>query len=228
VDGSTRVTEFDEKLIIRWLMFYPAAREIILEALRLPATAFYCPEVVSPFYMPSEGDIDLIRYPPWSPSEAFALECKRVKVESVNADQDKITKLQHVGGGVCQGKRLYDRHTFSQTYLAIITEVDATGQDDRNIFTRGIRSYTTPQQGDTKTTTLRQILEFPGRDELYVGPYNDIGIVHVEVVQPSRLSIDKQATVSVCVYRRAKPREQSDVTNRILEIMQSDARRWHP
>jgi hypothetical protein len=226
VNGSTRVTEFDEKLIVRWLMFYPAAREIILEALRLPTTAFYCPEVVSPFYMPSEGEIDLILYPPWSPSEAFALACKRVKVESVNADEDKITKLQHVGGGVCQVKRLYDRHAFSQTYLAIITEVDATGQDDRDVFARGIRSHTTPQCGkDTKTKTFTQIVEFPGRSELDLKPYDDIGIIHIEIVQPSRFPIDKQATVAICVFRRAQKREQGiDVTNRVREIMRSDAR----
>jgi hypothetical protein len=44
----------------------------------------------------------------------------------------------------------------------------------------------------------------------------------------SRLSIYTQATVAVCVFRSAKPREQHiDVTNRIREIMQSDAR-WLP
>jgi hypothetical protein len=55
-------------------------------------------------------------------------------------------------------------------------------------------------------------------------PYNDIGIVHIAVVQPSLSSIDKQATVSVGVYRRAEKRVQAiDVTNRIREIMQSGA-----
>src|ERR1019366_1493040 len=215
VDGSTRVTEFDEKHIIRWLMLSPDSRELILEELGLPAAAFYCPEVVSPFYAPGEGDIDLILCPPLLPREAFALECKRIKVVSVNADQDKITKLQSIGGGVCQVKRLYNRHAFFQTYLAIITQVDATGQDERNIPSRGVRSHTTPQRGDTKTTTFRQIVEFPGRAELN----DDIGIVHIEIVQPSRLSIYTQATVAVCVHRRAKPREQhNEVTNRIREI----------
>jgi hypothetical protein len=226
LDGSTRVTEFHEKQIVRWLMLCRDSRDLILEALRLPAAAFYCPEVVSPFYEPGKGDIDLILCPPLLPSEALVLECKCIKVESVNADQDKMNKLQRVGGGVCQAKRLYDLHAFFETYLAIITLVDASSQDQdvSNILFRGVRSDTTPQDGDTKTTTFKQIVEFPGRSELYSGHYDHIGIIHIEVVQPSRLSIDKQATVAVCVFRRAKPREQhNNVTHHIREIMHSDA-----
>jgi hypothetical protein len=125
---------------------------------------------------------------------------------------------------VYQANDLYDGpHAFFQTYLAIITEFEASGQDERNIPSRGVRSHTTPLRGDdTKTTTFQQIVEFPGRAELH----DDIGIVHIEIVQPSRLSIYKRATVAVCVFRRTEKREQgNDVTNRIREIMQSDARR---
>lgn len=217
VDGSTRVTEFDEKTIVRWLMLCPPSRHIILEELGLPATAFYQPEVVRPFYSPGEGDLDLILCPQLWPREALALECKRVKVESVNAGQDKINKLQDVAGGVRQANKLYNGpFAFFQTYLAIITEVEASGQAERNIPNRGVRSDTTPQRGDTSTTTFRQIVEFPGRAELH----DDVGILFIEIVQPSRLSIDKQATVRVCVYRRAERRDQHDgVTNRIREIM---------
>ena len=135
----------------------------------------------------------------------------------MNAGQDKINKLQDIAGGVCQANKLYNGpFAFFQTYLAIITEVAASGQDE-NIPNRGVRPYTTPQRGDTRTTTFRQIVEFPGRAELH----NDVGILFIEIVQPSRLSIDKQATIRVCVYRRAERRDQRDsVTNRIREIMQ--------
>lgn len=136
----------------------------------------------------------------------------------VNAGQDKINKLQDIAGGVRQANKFYNGpFAFFQTYLAIITKVEASGQDERNIPNRGVRSHTTPQRGDTRTTTFRQIVEFPGRAELH----DDIGIVFIEIVQPSRLSIDKQATVRVCIYRRAERRDQRDaVTKRIMEIMQ--------
>jgi hypothetical protein len=217
VDGSTRVTEFDEKTIILWLLLRPASRHLILEMLGLPLDAFYQSHVVRPFYSMGEGDLDLILCSRLSPHEAVAIECKRVKVETVNVGQDRINKLPDAARGVCQANRLYNGpFAFFQTYLAIITEVAASSQHEINIPNRGVRSYTTPQRGDTKNTTFRQIVEFPGRAELH----DDIGILFIEIVQPSRLSIDTQATARVCLYRRAERREQLDrVTNRVMEIM---------
>lgn len=216
VDGSSRVTEFDEKPLVRWLMLMYQSRALILGQLGLPGDAWYRPEVVQPFYAPGEGDIDLILCPPLSPHLAMALECKRVKVEAVNAGQDRINKLRGVGGGVHQANALYNgRYPFSQTWLCILTEVEAS-QDERNFPNRGVRPHTTPQEGDAGRPTFRQIVEFPGRDDLH----RDIGIVFVEIVQPQGLSIDRQATVRVCAYRRAECRDQLDaVTKRVIEIM---------
>jgi hypothetical protein len=217
IDGSTPVSDFAEKQIVRWLLLEPSARQVIFEELGLPPGTFYCPEVVVPFYAPGTGDLDLIACPRLSPHRAIAFECKRVKVETVNAGHDTINKLQDVAGGVRQSNKIYNGpHGFFQTYLAIITEVTASGQDERNIPSRGVRSHSTPLNGDTDRTTFRQIIEFPGRDKLH----RDVGILFIEVVQPSRLSIDTQATLRVCVYRRAERREQLDsVTNRMIDIM---------
>jgi hypothetical protein len=217
VDGSTRVTEFDEKTIIHWLLLCPASRHLLFEMLGLPPDAFYQSQVVQPFYSMGEGDLDLIVCSRLSPHEAVAIECKRVKVETVNAGQDRINKLPDTARGVCQANRIYNGpFAFFQTYLAIITEVAASLQHEINIPNRGIHSHTTPQRGDTKNTTFRQIVEFPGRAELH----DDIGILFIEIVQPSRLSIDTQATARFCLYRRAERREQPDrVTNRVMEIM---------
>ena len=130
VDGSSRVTEFGEKPLVRWLMLAPFSRQLILERLSLSPDTRYRSEVVRPFYMPGEGDLDLILCPRLSPHLAFALECKRVKVESVNAGQEKINKLQDVEGGVHQANRLYKGpFAFYQTYLCIITEVDGDSDD---------------------------------------------------------------------------------------------------
>ena len=198
-------------------MLCASTRHVIFEELGLPADAFYRPEVVAPFYSPGTGDLDLVACPRLSPHRAVALECKRVKVDTVNAGQDKINKLRDISGGAHQANTLYNGpHGFFQTYLAVITEVTAGGQEERNIPNRGVRSHSTPVEGDTRRTTFRQIIEFPGRDKLH----RDIGILFVEVAQPSRLSIDRQATLRVCVYRRAQSRDQLDsVTNRMIEIM---------
>ncbi len=213
IGGSSPITEFDEKPLVR---FTELSRVLIFEQLGLSADAWYRPEVVQPFYAAGEGDIDLILCPPLAPLQAFALECKRVKVEAVNAGQDRINKLHGVAGGVHQANALYNwKFGFFQTWLCILTEVEAS-QDERNFPNRGVRSHTTPQKGDTGRTTFRQIVEFPGRENLH----RDIGIVFVEIVQPQKLSIDRQATVRVCAYRRAECRDQLDsVTKRLMEII---------
>jgi hypothetical protein len=183
--ASTLVSDYAEKQIVRWLLFYAQGT----------------------------GDLDLVACPRLSPHRATAFECKRVKVETVNAGHDTINKLQDIAGGVGQANKFFNGpHGFFQTYLAIITEVAAAGQDERNIPNRGVRSHSTPLNGDTDRTTFRQIIEFPGRDKLH----RDIGILFIELVQPSRLSINTLATLRVCVYRRAEPREQLDsATNRM-------------
>lgn len=93
-EGSTYLTELDEKTIVRWLLLAPPARQILLEELGLPMHSFCCPEVVEPFYAPGERDLDILLCPPLSPHAGFAIECKRVKVESINAGEDRINKLQ--------------------------------------------------------------------------------------------------------------------------------------
>jgi hypothetical protein len=216
VDGSPPVTQFEEKAIVDWLMA-GMYRQIVLAALGVPPDSCHATAVVQPFYVPGQGDIDLIVCPKSAPHLAIALECKRIKVESVNEGEDKINKLDAVVKGVYQVNVLYNgQFAFFLTYLCIISEVVAASQDPWNFPNRGVRPHTTPRQGDTKRTTFRQIVEFPGREKLH----EDIGIIHLEIAQPSGLGIDKQANVRACAYRRPKRREQVDrVTNRVKEIM---------
>jgi len=66
-------------------------------------------------------------------------------------------------------------------------------------------------------TTFRRIVEFPGRDNLKP----EVGIVFVEVVQPSGISIDERVTFRVCVHQPAKPRQQTTAeTNRVAMLIQ--------
>jgi hypothetical protein len=217
LDGSAGITELEEKPLVRWLMLNPSARGLMLEVLRLPPDATYRCEVVEPFYAPGERDIDLILCPRLSPQLAIALDCKRVKVKGLNAERDHVNKLRDVASGVDQANKLYKgRNAFFQTYLCIITEAEAFDADE-NVPNRGVRYYTKPARGDTGRTTFRQIVEFPGRDKLH----SEIGIVHFEIAQPSRLSIDARANIRAHVYRRATSRDQpASVTKRVMEIMQ--------
>lgn len=178
-----------------------------------PSVLAWC-EVVQPFYCPGERDLDLILCDPQSQNEAVAIECKLVKVEIVNPESDDMNKLNDAAKGVRQANGLYGRFAFHRTYLAIITAVEASQQVEWNVPTRGLRSDSSPDYGDSRT--FKRIVEFPGREDLRP----EIGIIFVEIVQPSGISIDKRATVRACVDYPAQPRPQADaVTNRITALI---------
>ena len=108
-----------------------------------------------------------------------------------------------------------DLSRFFQTYLAIITEVEASGQAERIPEPRRPFRHDAAAGGH-QHDHLPANCGIPRPRRLT----DDVGILFIEIVQPSRLSIDRQATVRVCVYRRAERRDQHDtVTNRIREIM---------
>lgn len=210
LDGSIRVTELDEKPLVRWMMLFEPARRLLLDALGFPASAFCQPEVKEPFYSANDGDLDLIVCARHAPHEAAAIEFKRVKVTVLDPEHHQLNKLNNVRAGVDQANRLYKKFGFSQTYLTILTATDTCEQEGTNIPCRGIDPSATPDYGETKT--LSRIVDFPDRDDLH----DDIGIVFFDIVQPSRISIDKRVNLLVCVHQTAERRMQQDsVTNRI-------------
>jgi hypothetical protein len=211
---SGTLTGSDEKALVRWMLSVEPIRTVLFEELGRSAGAFFQPEVVQPFFCPGEGDIDLILSELSAPQEAITIEAKLVKVEIVDPQEDTVRKLKDVGKGVRQANRLYDRFGFFQHYLAVITAVDASAQTDTNIPCRGLRSNSEDLFGDRKTFT--QIVDFPKRDELK----EEIGIIFLEIVQPSNMAYDYQATFRVCVQHRARCRQQSTtVTNRVTTLM---------
>ena len=218
VSRCTSVTEIPEKEIVRWLMLFEPARRLLFGELGFPPWAFYQPEVVEPFYSAGKGDLDLVVCHRRAPHEAVALECKRVKVAVIDPEHHDLNKLQDTQDGVGQANRLHNKFGFFQTYLAVITAVEASRQEGTNIPCRGIDAAASPDYGDTKT--FKRIVEFPGREDLN----SDIGIVFVEVVQPSGISINERVTIRVCVHHPAQGRTQSDsVTNRV-EILLRERR----
>ena len=211
-DGSGNITELRESALVRLMM--TRAGEMVFSELGLPPAAFYRCDVVEPFYSNAQGDLDLMLWDAARPQEAVAVECKRVKVRTLDANNDHLNKLEGVAEGVGKANRLYQKFMFYQTYLMVMTAVDASRQDEANIPCRGISSTRSPDYGETQT--LRKIIEFPERDIL--NPH--VGIVFVEFVQPTKVSFDRCGCLGIYVDRTAQPRTQlENVTNRLLSLI---------
>lgn len=217
--SSDRITRREEKALVKWLVNEVSARMLLLEVLSRSQDALYKVEVQDPFYGATEGDIDLLLCNPGAPHEAVALECKRVKVEVEDNGNDRINRLEDVGEGVKQAKKLYQTFSFFQTYLTVISAIDAARRTNVNILYNGITSQSIPNW-DGSTTTFRNIVQFPHREELPP----EIGIIFIEVVQPSGQRFEEQGTLRIGVHHPATPRPQRpEDTRRIEALMRGTA-----
>lgn len=209
------ILKLGEQALINWLLSDPSARGLLLELLEQAPDAFCWPGLQEPFYGPKEGDIDLLVCDKVASYRAAAIECKRVKVNVIDDGNDWINKLEEVGEGVWQAKKLYKKFGFFQTYFAIISAVNSANRKQVNIPNRGV----TPESvsnWDSSRKTFRSIVEFPRREELPA----DIGIIFIEMVQPSGRAFEEQGIVRICVHHPATPRTQRRLeTNKIQELM---------
>jgi hypothetical protein len=212
-----------EQEIVRWVLLCDPARRLLFEALGgFAPEAFYKPEVVQPFFDPGKGDLDVLVCNRNRPQEAAAIEIKRVKVTVLDMENDRLNKLEDARVGVRQANRLYDTLGFFRSYLGILSVIDASRQDDFNIPCRGINSASKSNYGDV--TTFKRIVEFPNREDLKP----EIGIVFIELVQPSGLSINTRVTFRVCVHHPASSRTQSTTaTNRVVLLLQQSLADCH-
>jgi hypothetical protein len=210
-----RVTSLDEKTLVRWLMQCELARALIFQKLHREPSAFHATEIIEPFYAHGEGDVDLLLCNRRDPDAAVALECKRIKVEGLDIKNDHMNKLPDAALAVQQANKLYEKCGFLETYLAILIAIDSSRQLDSNIPCRGLRPGSTHDYGETKTQ--RAILDFPGREDL--NP--KIGIIFIEVVQPSGKPLDEMAIVRVLLFHPATPRFQSArATSELMDLIE--------
>lgn len=212
--SEDRVSRRAEKALVKWLVNNTSARLLLCEVLGRSPDALFATEIKEPFYRPDEGDIDLLICNPEAPHQAVAMECKRLKIEVVDDGDDRINKLDEVGGGVRQAKKLYERFSFFQTYLGIISAIDAAPRTSVNIPCNGITSESIPNW-DKDTTSFRNIVQFPRREELP----SDIGIIFIELVQPSGRRFEEQGTIRICVHHPATPRPQRITDTRKIEML---------
>lgn len=217
--NDVSATERDEKRIVKWLFHQqPWAARLILQELGMPQSSFIGREVTDPFTQSNRkpGDIDVFICESSRPSQAVAIECKKVNVIAQNTQKDVVHKVEKIGKGVSQANALRELG-FYQTYLTVITVVDGRERGGHNVLFRGIGNSThDTHQGAQTHKTRTRIYEFPRREDLH----DEVGIIFIEVVQPTGKSLDEKFGVCVCVDKRAAPREQSNSqTNRVLDYV---------
>jgi hypothetical protein len=205
-DGEN-VTGERESEILKWLM-ESSFRDLLLNKLDVSSDAFIARDVARPVIENPQGkpgDIDLLICDGNRADQAIAFQCKRVKVKAFNQDDDDVNKLSNITGGVKQANFQRNNLGFHRNYLVILIEAYGKKRAGNNVLFRG------PNQ-----ETFKAIYEFPMRESLH----SDVGVIFIEISQPTGKSFRKMAVVGVCIDQEAARLDQPPVlTNRIRELI---------
>jgi hypothetical protein len=201
------VTKEGEEAIIKWLLCSPAS-DLLLRVLGVGQDSFIAysvkqPVVVNPQKKP--GDIDILICGERRADQAIAIQCKPIKVVAFNQEEDDINKLPDIKDAVLQANKQRENLGFHRNYLAVIVKAYGRKRTQNNSLFRG------PNQ-----STMKLLYEFPQRESLH----SDVGILFIDVSQPTGKSYDRMAVVGICHDQQAAHLDQSpNLTNRIKEFM---------
>jgi hypothetical protein len=206
--GDNDVTKQAEETIIRWLLA-TSFRSLLLAELGVKGDAFVEYSVKQPIVenpQDKPGDIDILICHPDSPHQAIAVQCKPVVVRSLNEhEDDDVRRLGRMPGLVQQANLQRSKYGFYRNYLAILIKVDGRKKTEFDPLIRG-----------TSPETFQTIYEFPDRERVH----KDVGIVFIEIVQPTGKSYDDQLILCICVDTEASRLSQTpNLTNRVEELM---------
>jgi hypothetical protein len=140
------------------------------------------------------------------PEQSISIQAKRVKVEAMDTLRDKVSN-RHLGSL----KDLIDQANASQNlgfhlnYALVIIQVDGIARSEVNALRRGITT-------GSLTRIYNQIIDSP--------LHPDVGVIYVEISQPTPVSVDRAAMVAVCVDKHAVSLDQPRrLTARVRQLM---------
>lgn len=207
-ESDERVTDRTEAQIVDWLVAFPPARELLLEELGIPANTYVQTGVIEPLIERKRrrppGDIDLILVS--EPRRAIAIQVKRIRVLAETTYRDStpgrnlgnITKLVEQANGSRE-------IGFCANYALVLVECYGAERSDYNFIARG-----------SSPGVFRRIYHLTKDQPLH----SDVGLIFVEITQPTRTSVDRAGMVAVCRDKPAIALDQpADLTRRIRQLV---------
>ncbi|MCI0448209.1 MAG: hypothetical protein L0Y79_00285 [Chlorobi bacterium] len=181
-------------------------RELLLGELFLPFTTKFFTHIRQPFityHNHKPGDIDLLLVDPYKPESAIAIECKKVNV-TTSIGSESVNKREKIRNAVSQVKGLIGMG-FSKVYLMVLIGSYGADKLDVNYLYRGIRDE-----------SFKKVYNFPDREYLD----DRAGIIFVEIVQPTGVSINYRGVFLVGIDRYAQEQAQpKDITLKIKSLL---------
>jgi len=205
-DGiEDNITNEDEEQILKLFMNSEGSR-LLLSKLEISQNPFRAFSVRKPIdENPKHSDIDLILCEPELPQFSIGFQCKRLKIVSLNEGEDEINKLPDIKKAVTQANKQRENLGFHRNYLIIISEIFGRKFTSENTLFRKARP-----------DTRQKIYDFPQRESLH----DDVGIIFVEIGQPTGKSFRKQRNICIRIDKEASRLDQTpNLTHRVRELM---------
>lgn len=126
-------------------------------------------------------------------------------MRALNQADDDLNKLSDLTKGVKQANFQRNNLGFHRNYLLIVMEAYGRKRSGSNTLFRGANQE-----------TLKVVYEFPMRESLH----ENVGVIFVEIAQPTGKSFGEMVVVGVCIDQEAARLDQSPgLTNRIRALM---------
>jgi hypothetical protein len=213
-ESDERITDRGEGQIVDWLVATPPARELLLEELGLPADTHVQTGIIEPLIEKNRrqppGDIDLIFVP--KPERAIAIQVKRVRVQAETTHRDRtpgrqlgnITRLVEQANGSRE-------IGFCENYALVLIECYGVERSEYNFLARG-----------SSPGVFRRIYHMTKDQPIHP----DVGLIFVEITQPTRTSVDRAGMVAVCADKQATRLDQRpEITARVRQLVAQRASR---
>ncbi len=195
--------DMSESQTINWLMKNLGVRNLLLHALTSNENANYKTEVKNTFSS-KPGDFDIIFWCDSWYEKIVLCEVKRIKVRIDSKDYEIYNKFQGIIYGIkqaCSASKI----GFFRAYFIVITQIDSKEKKSTNIFK-------TAKEG--LHTKIYQIII-----DNHLEP--TVGIIFIDIVQPTYEDIDRRANIGLAVLKEAEPMKQKiSITNKIKEILE--------
>jgi len=205
-----RVTAKAEAEILNWLLRTPPSRYLLFTNLDLPKGTYAQTSVTEPILdrnpIRKPGDLDMLLLPRADdPSRAISVQAKRVKVEALTTYRDAVSN-RHLGNltGLIEQANGSREFGFHLNYAMIVVHIDGLQRSEFNFLAR--------------TTTSEQFSRIYHR--AWDSPlHSDVGMIFLEISQPTGDSVDNAGFIAISVDKRAKPIQQpTSLTARVRQL----------
>jgi len=207
-ESDEMVTAQGEADIVEWLLRTRQARELLLAELGLPMATYAQAGIIEPLLEKNRtkppGDIDLLLVPDMA--HPISIQVKRIPIIAESTEKDRTVGKGRLGNITHLVKQANGSRDigFHLNYGMIVTEVYGVERSDYNFAFRG-----------SSPGMFRRVYHMTWDQPVH----DEVGIIFMEIAQPTKTSVDDAGVVGVCVNKRAKPVEQpAGLTTRVRQL----------